>query len=412
MTVSVTGGVKLAIRALQVNLMRSALAMLGIVIGVAAFVTMVAVGAGAQAKIAEQIRSLGSNLIVVLSGTVTSGGVRLGAGTQLTLTEDDARALEREVAGIHAAAPTMRGAGQLVYGNVNWSTVVQGATPEYMEAREWRIAFGKGIAQEDVDGAAKVIVLGDTVTQTLFGDVNPVGQTIRLKKVPFTVVGVLERKGQSLWGQDQDDIVMIPLSTAKKRVLGVSQANARSVGAILVKVRDASLMKTVEEEARDLLRQRHRLLDHQDDDFQIRNLAEVVGTQESASRVLTLLLAAVASVSLIVGGIGIMNIMLVSVTERTREIGLRMAVGARQRDILTQFLLEAVTLSGIGGGVGVLVGIIASYAVAQAAGWPALIRADAIALAVLFAAAIGVFFGFYPAKKAADLNPIEALRYE
>jgi len=412
MTVSVTGGVKLAIRALQVNLMRSALAMLGIVIGVAAFVTMVAVGSGAQAKIAEQIRSLGSNLIVVLSGTVTSGGVRLGAGTQLTLTEDDARALEREIAGIHAAAPTMRGAGQLVYGNTNWSTVVQGATPEYMEAREWRIAFGKGITQEDVDGAAKVVVLGDTVTHSLFGDVNPVGQTIRLKKVPFTVVGVLERKGQSLWGQDQDDIVMIPLSTAKKRVLGVSQANARSVGAILVKVRDASLMKPVEEEARDLLRQRHRLLDHQDDDFQIRNLSEVVGTQESASRVLTLLLAAVASVSLIVGGIGIMNIMLVSVTERTREIGLRMAVGARHRDILTQFLLEAVTLSGIGGGVGVLLGMIASYAVAQAAGWPALIRADAIALAFLFAATIGVFFGFYPAKKAAELNPIEALRYE
>jgi putative ABC transport system permease protein len=404
--------VKLAIRALRVNLMRSALAMLGIVIGVAAFVTMVAVGSGAQALIADQIRSLGSNLIVVLSGTVTSGGVRLGAGSQLTLTEDDARALEREIQGIHVAAPTMRGAGQLIYGNMNWSTVVQGATPQYAEAREWRIALGKGIAQEDVDGAAKVVVLGDTVAGTLFGDVNPVGQTIRIKKVPFTVIGVLDRKGQSLWGQDQDDIVLIPLSTAKKRVLGVSQANARSVGAILVKVREANLMKAVEEEARDLLRQRHRLLTHQDDDFQIRNLSEVLGTQESASRVLTLLLAAVASVSLVVGGIGIMNIMLVSVTERTREIGLRMAVGARNRDILTQFLLEAVTLSGIGGGVGVVLGVAASYAVATAAGWPALIRPDAIVLAFVFAASVGVFFGFYPARKAARLNPIDALRYE
>ncbi len=273
MTVSVTGGVKLAIRALQVNLMRSALAMLGIIIGVAAFVTMVAVGSGAQALIADQIRSLGSNLIVVLSGTVTSGGVRLGAGSQPTLTDDDARALQREITGIQVAAPTMRGAGQLVYGNMNWSTVIQGMTPEYADAREWRIAIGKGITQEDVDGAAKVVVLGDTVAQTLFGDVNPVGQTVRVKKVPFTVVGVLERKGQSLWGQDQDDIVMIPLSTAKKRVLGVSQANARTVGAILIKVRDAESMKTAEEDARDLLRQRHRLLDHQDDDFRLRNLA-------------------------------------------------------------------------------------------------------------------------------------------
>jgi putative ABC transport system permease protein len=404
--------IKLAVRALRVNLMRSALAMLGIVIGVAAFVTMVAVGSGAQMQIADQIRSLGSNLIVVMSGTVTSGGVRLGAGSQLTLTEDDARALAREVQGINVAAPTMRGAGQLIYGNVNWSTVVQGATPEYVEAREWRIVLGKGITQEDVDGAAKVVVLGDTVANTLFGDVNPVGQTIRVKKVPFTVIGVLDRKGQSLWGQDQDDIILIPLSTAKKRVLGVSQANTRSVGAILVKVREANQMKIVEEEARDLLRQRHRLLAHQDDDFQIRNLSEVLGTQESASRVLTLLLAAVASVSLVVGGIGIMNIMLVSVTERTREIGLRMAVGARNRDILAQFLLEAVTLSGIGGGVGVILGVAASYAVATAAGWPALIRPDAIVLAFVFAASVGVFFGFYPARKAARLNPIDALRYE
>jgi putative ABC transport system permease protein len=404
--------VRLALRALRVNLMRTSLAMLGIVIGVGAFVTMVAVGSGAQAMIADQIRTLGSNLIMILSGTVTSGGVRLGAGTQPTLSEDDAEALAREILGVQVAASSVRGAAQVVYGNMNWSTVIQGVTPDYLEAREWEVAAGKPFSPEDVDAAAKVVLLGQTVMTNLFGDADPVGQIVRIKKVPFLVAGVLAAKGQSLWGQDQDDVILIPISTAKKRVLGVSQANARMVGAIMVKVRDGFDMVGVERDMRELLRQRHRLQPGQDDDFRSRNLSEVMGTQEAASRVLTWLLAAVASVSLVVGGIGIMNIMLVSVTERTREIGLRMAVGARRRDILAQFLLEAVTLTGIGGLAGIALGLAGSFAIASLAGWPALVRAEAVILAVIFAGAVGVFFGFYPARKASRLNPIEALRYE
>ncbi|MBI4590272.1 MAG: ABC transporter permease [Candidatus Rokubacteria bacterium] len=386
--------------------------MLGIIIGVGAVIAMVAVGAGAQARVAEQIRSLGSNLIIVLSGTVTSGGVRLGHGTQLTITEDDAWAITREVPAVQTAAPSMRGTGQVVYGNLNWSTVVQGMTPEYLETREWGVVAGKPFTQEDVDGATKVALLGQTVAFNLFGDSDPLGQVIRIRKVPFTVIGVLDRKGQNTWGQDQDDTILIPLSTAKKKVMGVSQANARSVGAISIKIRDAADMKEAEQQIRDLLRQRHRLQPYQDDDFWLRNLSEVLQTQEESSRVLTMLLAAIASVSLLVGGIGIMNIMLVSVTERTREIGLRMAVGARSRDILAQFLVEATTLSLIGGTIGIGLGIAGSYAISSLAEWRTVIYPEAIVVAFGFAAAVGVFFGFYPARKAAGLDPIEALRYE
>jgi putative ABC transport system permease protein len=403
---------RIALRALRVNKLRSALTMLGIVIGVGAVITMVAVGAGAQARVAEQIQSLGSNMIVVLSGSVTSGGVRLGSGSQLTITEDDAWAIQREIPLVEAAAPTMRGGAQIVYGNLNWATSIQGVTPEYFTARDWQVVSGRILTQEDVDGATKTALLGQTVTFNLFADSDPVGQVIRIKNVPFTIVGVLDRKGQTTYGQDQDDTVVIPLSTAKKKVIGVSQANAKSVGSISVKVREARMMTAAEDEIRGLLRQRHRLQTYQDDDFWIRNLAEVLESQEASSRVLTILLAAIASVSLLVGGIGIMNIMLVSVTERTREIGLRMAVGARGRDILTQFLVEAVTLSLIGGAIGIAFGLVGTYAIAHFAEWRTLIDPRAILVAFGFSAAVGIFFGFYPARKAAGLDPIEALRYE
>jgi putative ABC transport system permease protein len=306
----------------------------------------------------------------------------------------------------------MRGGGQVVWGNLNWSTTIQGVTPEFFEARDWPVVAGQPFSQEAVDGATKVALLGQTVARNLFADQDPVGQVIRIKKVPFTVVGVLDKKGQTTWGQDQDDLIVVPLSTAKRKLLGVSQANARSVNSISVRVRDDADIKEAEIETRELLRQRHRLQPYQDDDFSIRNLAELAEAQEASSRVMTILLAAVASVSLFVGGIGIMNIMLVSVTERTREIGLRMAVGARGRDILAQFLVEALTLSMIGGVIGVVVGIIASYTIPYFAGWRTLISAEAILIAFAFAAAVGIFFGFYPARKAAQLNPIEALRYE
>jgi putative ABC transport system permease protein len=410
--VTIWASARIAIRALRVNKLRSALTMLGIVIGVGAVITMVAVGAGAQARVTEQIQSLGSNMIVVLSGSVTSGGVRMGSGSQLTITEDDAWAIQREVPLVEAAAPSMRGGGQIIYGNLNWATSVQGVTPEYFIARDWPVVSGRDLTQEDVDGATKVALVGQTVALNLFGDTDPVGQVIRIRNVPFTIVGMLDRKGQTTYGQDQDDTVLIPLSTAKKKVLGVSQANARSVGAISVKVREASLMSAAEQEIRTLLRQRHRLQAYQDDDFWIRNLAEVLESQEASSRVLTILLAAIASVSLVVGGIGIMNIMLVSVTERTREIGLRMAVGARGRDILSQFLVEAVTLSLIGGLIGIAFGLMGTYAIAYFAAWRTLVDPRAILVAFGFAAAVGVFFGFYPARKAASLDPIEALRYE
>jgi putative ABC transport system permease protein len=403
---------RIAVRALRVNKLRSTLTMLGIVIGVGAVITMVAVGAGAQARVAEQIQSLGSNMIIVLSGSVLSGGVRLGSGSQLTITEDDAWAIQREIPAVAAAAPTSRGGAQVVYGNLNWATGIQGVTLEFFSAREWDVADGRLFSQEEIDGAGKVALVGQTVAGNLFGESEALGQVIRIKNVPFTVIGVLQRKGQTTFGQDQDDTVLIPLSTAKKKVLGASQANARSVGSIAVKVREAQAMPDAEQEIRGLLRQRHRLQAFQDDDFNIRNLTELLQSQEASSRVLTLLLAAIASVSLLVGGIGIMNIMLVSVTERTREIGLRMAVGARGRDILLQFLVEAVTLSLIGGAIGIAVGLGGSYAIAYFAQWRTLVSSEAVVVAFAFAAAVGVFFGFYPARKAAALNPIDALRYE
>jgi putative ABC transport system permease protein len=404
--------VQMAVRALEVNKLRTALTALGVIIGVAAVVTMMAVGGGAEARVAEQIRSLGSNLIIVLSGSISAGGVRLGAGTQLTITEDDARAIQREVPSVQGAAPQIRGGVQVVFANANWSTVLQGVTPEFFEVREWEVASGRRITYEDVDAAGKVVLLGLTVTENLFGGTDPIGQTVRIKKVPFAVVGVLARKGQSTRGEDQDDTVIVPLSTARKRVLGTSQANARAVGAILIKVREPARIKEAESQIRDLLRQRHHLQPSQDDDFALRNLSEILASQEAASRVMSLLLAAVAAVSLVVGGIGIMNIMLVSVTERTREIGLRRAVGARRRDILRQFLLEAMFVSLAGGLLGIGVGVAGSYAIGSIFGWSILISPAGVVPAFAFAGGVGVFFGYYPARKASRLKPIEALRYE
>ena len=403
---------RVALRALRVNKLRSILTMLGIIIGVGAVIAMVGVGAGAQARVTEQIQSLGANLIVVLSGSTTAGGVRGGQGTRLTITEEDSAAIARELPAVQVSAPSMRGSAQVVFGNLNWATSVHGVTPDYFEAREWTLVSGRFFTPEDLAGASKVALLGQTVAQNIFGDADPVGQVVRIKKVPFTVVGLLDRKGQNSWGQDQDDVVLMPLSTAKKKVLGVSQANARSVGAISVKILPGEDLATATTQIGELLRQRHKLQPYQEDDFTVRNLSEILQTQEESSKVMTYLLAAIASVSLFVGGIGIMNIMLVSVTERTREIGLRMAVGARGKDILLQFLVEAVTLSLIGGVIGIVLGLGSSEAISQFAEWRTQVSLQSIAIAFGFAACVGVFFGFYPARKAARLDPIEALRYE
>ncbi len=409
---NVFSNLRIALRALRVNTLRAALTMLGIIIGVGAVITMVAVGNGAAARIQSQIASIGSNLLIILPGSVTSGGMRMGHGSTLTLTEDDARAIALEIPGVVATDGVMRGAAQVVFGNQNWSTAIQGVTPAYPTIRDWDLAEGKFFTHEDLDGATKVAVLGQTVKENLFGDGDPLGQIVRIKKVPFTVIGVLSRKGQSTWGQDQDDIVVIPLSTAKKRVLGVSAANARMVGVIQVKVAAPEVIPDITPQIIDLLRQRHHLQPYQDNDFDLRNLADIFAAQEASTHTMTLLLGAIASVSLLVGGIGIMNIMLVSVTERTREIGLRMAVGASSRDILTQFLIEAVALALIGGVLGIGLGVAGSQLIAFFAKWSTLTTPGSILLAFGSAAFIGVFFGYYPARKAAYLDPIEALRYE
>ena len=408
----VWASVRMALGALRAHKLRTALTMLGIIIGVGAVIAMVSVGAGAQRRIAEQIRSLGSNSIVILPGASTSGGIRWGLGTQSNLTEEDARAIATEIPAVEVAAPSVRASAQTVYGNTNWSTVIQGVTPDYLVSREWTMASGKMFGPEDVDAASKVAVLGETVWRNLFGDTDAVGQTIRIKKVPFTVAGVLEPKGQSAWGQDQDDVILVPLSTAKKKAIGRTQSNPRAVGTVSVRVKEAELMDEAAGQIRDLLRQRHRIQPGDDDDFQVRIMSEMFAAQEESAQVMTMLLAAIASVSLLVGGIGIMNIMLVSVTERTREIGLRMAVGARSRDILAQFLIEAVTLAVAGGVVGIGAGLVSAQTIASLANWTTDVPAESIALAFAFSAAVGIFFGFYPARKASRLDPIEALRYE
>ncbi len=403
---------QIAFAALRANRFRSILTMLGIIIGVAAVIAMVAVGSGATASVQQQISSIGSNLLIVLSGSVTSSGIHMGSGQSLTLTEDDARAIGTECPSVLAAAPTVRGGVQVVYGNSNWATSLQGSTPDYLTIRDLAMAEGRAFTDQDVDSAAKVALVGPTVVRNLFGDADPVGQVIRVKGVPFTVTGVLAPKGQSPTGQDQDDVLIVPISTAKKKVLGVSQAGARSVPAILVQARDATLLDSAQQEATALLHQRHRIQAGQDDDFTVRNLTELLSAQETSARIMSILLGAIASVSLVVGGIGIMNIMMVSVTERTKEIGLRLAIGARKSDILTQFLVESITLALMGGVIGIALGLISSAVISYAANWATLINPASVMLAFVFSGFVGVFFGYYPARKAARLDPIESLRYE
>lgn len=403
---------KIAYQALLTNKVRAALTMLGVIIGVAAVIATVAVGSGATARIGQQIASLGSNLIIILPGSITTSGIRLGSGNALTLTDDDARAIAAQCPAVRLAAPAVRGGEQVIAGNNNWATSIQGVTPDYLIARDLYVERGGSITQQDVESANKVALLGKTVADNLFAGGDPLGQTIRIRKVPFTVVGVLARKGQSPTGQDQDDIILVPLSTAKKKVLGVSQANAGAVGSIMVQAVDTDAIDTAQEQIRSLLRQRHHLQPSEDDDFTIRNLEEIFAAQETSARVMAVLLAIIASVSLVVGGIGIMNIMLVSVTERTREIGLRQAVGARTGDILLQFLVEAVAISLLGGILGICIGLMVSVIISHVAHWSTVVSLGSIVLAFAFSGLVGIFFGYYPARKAAFLGPIEALRYE
>jgi putative ABC transport system permease protein len=400
----------IAMRALRVNKMRALLTMLGIIIGIAAVIAMVAIGSGASKMISDQIASIGSNLLLVIPGSVTSGGMRAGAGGAHTLTYEDAGAIKKECPSVANVAPTVRGSAQVVYGNQNWSTLINGVTPEILSVRDWALSAGRNISQSDVDGATKNCLIGETVAENLFGPEDPIGKIIRIKKIPFTVIGLLEGKGQSPQGQDQDDVIYIPLTTAQRKLFG-SQARS-TVGAIMIQATDADSLDKAEEEIIALLDQRHRIGPSRERDFTVRNLSELLAVSEQSSKVMSILLGAVASISLIVGGIGIMNIMLVSVTERTREIGIRMAIGARQRDILLQFLTEAVLLTTCGGIIGMGVGVASAMVISKIMGWPTLISSSAILIAFLFSAGVGVFFGFYPARKAAGLNPIDALRYE
>ncbi len=406
--------IRVALRAITANALRSALTMLGIVIGVAAVIAMVAIGSGAHKQVAEQIRALGANLLLVQPGALRTGAVRLGAGSGLSLTEADADAIAREIGVARAVAPSIARNAQVVRGNLNWATLVGGVTPEYVIARDWRIDKGRLFTFEEIESAAKVVVLGATVADKLFAEEDPLGRQVRIANAPFTVIGVLDEKGQNAAsGRDQDDVALIPLAAAKLRVLGGrSEANREAVDFILVKVAAAGAMAFAKDEIGKLLRQRHRLAPDTADDFEIREPAATMHAQAAAARSLTVLLAAVASVSLIVGGISIMNIMLVSVTERTREIGLRQAVGARRRDVRNQFLTEAIILCLLGGLAGIALGSAAAVAIARLAGWPVDVSPLAAVVAVAFAAGVGVFFGFYPARQASRLDPIEALRYE
>ena len=401
---------KISFRALRVNKMRSGLTMLGIIIGVGAVIAMVAVGAGATQQIAAQISSMGSNLLIVLPGATTSGGVRMGAGTQPTLTMADAEAILRECPAVEAVAPTHSGTAQIVFSHMNWSTAILGTTPSMLDIREWRLTAGRSFTSQDVKSATKVALLGQTVVDNLFGDQDPVGHAIRIKNLPFTVVGVLAPKGQDARGHDQDDTIMIPITTAQKKLFGAQFPGM--VRVITVKAKNAEDLEAAEQQITELLRQRHRMGQKQENDFTVRNLTQLMQAREECTRVMTLLLGAIASVSLLVGGIGIMNIMLVSVTERTREIGIRMAIGAKTWDIRLQFIIEALTLSLIGGIIGTIAGVATSAIISSASGWPIVVSPLSIVLAFGFSGFIGIFFGFYPAYKASLLNPIDALRYE
>jgi len=402
--------IRIAISALIVNVMRSLLTMLGIVIGVSAVIVMVAVGAGARELIGAQIRSIGSNLILVVPGASTQSGARMGAASVHSLTAEDARALVKKCPAVKRAAPIWGQITQVVYGNRNWRTRVTGTTSDYFPVREWTMRYGRTFSPKEDERAAKVCVVGTTVIKNLMGEAYPLGKVIRIQNVPFQVIGVLESKGQSPRGTDQDDSIYVPLKTAQYRLFGTPFRG--EVRAILVQATEIPLIPEAEKQIDELLTRRHRLGRLQEKDFTVRNLTEILDTARKSLNIMTILLGSIAAISLVVGGIGIMNIMLVSVTERTREIGIRMAVGARSRDILSQFLVEAVVLSMAGGLMGIVLGIAGAYVFARVSGWPAVISPYAVAIALFFSAAVGVFFGFYPAFKASRLHPIEALRYE
>ncbi|MGO9121898.1 MAG: ABC transporter permease [Desulfomonilaceae bacterium] len=408
--ISAFDGVKIAVGALRVIVMRSLLTMLGIVIGVAAVIVMVAVGTGARELIGAQIRSIGGNLILVIPGAPTQTGVRLGAATVHTLRASDAEAIAKELPAVKLAAPIWGEATQAVYGNRNWRTRITGTTGDYFPVREWTIQSGRFLSPEEEHRAAKVCVIGQTVLENLMPDTFPLGKLLRIKSVPFSIIGVLERKGQSPRGDDQDDIIFVPLKTAQNRLFGSPFPD--EIGAIVVQAKEIPLIPVAERQSDELLTRRHKIGRFQEKDFTVRNLTEILETAEKTLNILTSLLGAIAAISLLVGGIGIMNIMLVSVTERTREIGIRMAVGAKSWDVLIQFLIEAVVLSILGGLMGIFLGIVGSYLFSVTSGWPALNSMDAKLVALLFYAAVGVFFGFYLAFKASKLHPIEALRYE
>lgn len=408
--INIPSTLRISFRALRVNKMRSALTVLGIIIGVGAVIAMLAVGTGASRRISEQISSMGSNLLIILPGSTTAGGVRMGAGTQPTLNMADAEAIRRECAAVSDVAPVLSGVAQVVYGHQNWSTGVVGTTPSMLTIRDWPVALGRPFTDQDVKSATKVCLLGQTVVDNLFGYMDTVGQLIRINNVPFTVVGVLAPKGQSPRGRDQDDTIYVPVTTAQKKLFGTSFPGM--VRIIMVKAKSTEDLAPAEKQINELIRQRHHIGPKQENDFTVRNLTEIMQAAEQSTKVMTLLLGAIASVSLIVGGIGIMNIMLVSVTERTREIGIRMAIGAKTWDIRLQFIIEALTLSLIGGVVGIIAGISGSKIISALAGWSTIITPFSILLAFGFSGLVGIFFGFYPAYKASLLDPIDALRYE
>jgi putative ABC transport system permease protein len=400
--------IRIAMRALARNKMRSVLTMLGIIIGVGAVIAMLGVGQGAQQTMQEQIQAMGSNMLFVGSGTVTRSGMHMGWGSTKSLIYDDMLAIMRECPAAHAAAPGSSTSAHVVFGNDNWVTRLNGTEPQYFDIRSWPFVEGSAFTQNDVEMSANVAVIGETVRKNLFGATDPIGQTIRINNLPFRVTGVLVPKGTSAaMGDDQDDIILVPLTTLQKKITGQPWLRW-----IMVQAASRQGSHAAQEQISSLLRERHRIRAGDDADFYVRNLADMADVADEAGRVMTLLLASIASVSLIVGGIGIMNIMLVSVTERTREIGLRMAIGATEGNVQQQFLIEAVVLSLMGGITGIIFGLGASYVIAQTLGWPVLVSPLVIVVAVVFSMAVGVFFGFYPARKAAQLDPIEALRYE
>jgi putative ABC transport system permease protein len=400
---------KLALTALSRNKMRSILTMLGIIIGVGAVIAMVGIGQGASASIQSQISQLGNNMLYVSAGSANTGGMRGGSGTGTTLTVEDIEAIGREVPSVSAASPYVRASGQLVYGNMNWSASggIAGTSEKFPEIRDWKVGSGEFFTEADVKYAARVAVLGKTVADNLFAGADPIGQTIRIRNLPFRVVGILAAKGQNQVGQDQDDTVIIPYTAAMKKLLSTTRVSMAMVSAI-----SAGATTTAERQIGELLRQRHRLASNEEDDFTVRNLSDIAEAASASSSIMTNLLASIAGVSLLVGGIGIMNIMLVSVTERTREIGIRMAIGARSGVIRRQFLIESITISLVGGIIGALLGVGASIAIASTLNWPTLVSPASIVISVAFSALVGIVFGYYPARKAAALDPIDALRYE